>query len=316
MASKTNGLGQSSMRQRRLWVSDVVDNQGATNREILRHAGHLVNGGRFPKLAAEFMHLQESRILKMLERITVIGKKEFKYSGDLITVTFDWRKARSRSWGGVYKAGWRKREAGGRLGVVDDYASAAAVLDPAAVGGGINLAMARYLHTRGLEWTEYKTLQAFPDIGSWPRSVRHIAYDLLVCHEAAHAIANSLQSRSGHGVLWRDIYSRLRHELKLVLDSEYPLWCSLSAEQKAIVAGWKRLPDSAAVFREKLENRDRYNKTAERKRQARRRDRQDKREPQVGECQACGASFERKRITRRFCSDRCRSQAARRPAGV
>ena len=313
MASKTNGLGQSSMRQRRLWVSDVVDNQGATNREILRHAGHLVNGGRFPKLAAEFMHLQESRILKMLERITVIGKKEFKYSGGLISVTFDWRKARSGSWGGVYKAGWRKREAGGRLGVVDDYASAAAVLDPAAAGGGINLAMARYV--RGTEFREYEMLREFPDIGTVPGLQGIECYQVLTCHEAAHAIANSLQP-SGHGVLWRDIYSRLRHEFKLVLESEYPLWCSLSAEQKTIVAGWKRLPGSAAVFREKIENRDQYNKTSERKRQARRRDRQDKREPQVGECQACGASFERKRITRRFCSDRCRSQAARRPAGV
>lgn len=238
MQTETAQPATASGKRRRL-IASICGTATATNARAARHD---VAGVHFHADPHGHRPAVEARVVELVERCERFARDE--WGVDLtLHIRLDYRKARTRSRGGMYAGRWATERVDQRLERVH--------------GPGINIAVGRRLRLidadpfRPGTFNEYAHLQPWADVGSIDT---HSPIDVVVVHEAAHAfqyggtraICDRLglpltARRPGHGRLFTEVYARLRAHLGMVAAGR-PRWLELPPAGRERAVSFRRLP--------------------------------------------------------------------------
>lgn len=238
MPTETTQPATASARRRRL-IESICGTATATNARAARHdvAGvhfHADPHGHRPAI--------EARVVELVERCERFARDA--WGVDLtLHIRLDYRKARSRSRGGLYAGRWATERVDPKLERLR--------------GPGINIAVGRRVLLveaapfKAGPFAEYAHLRPWGDVGSIDT---HAPLDVVVVHEAAHAFqyggARAICDRLGlpltarkpaHGRLFAEVYARLRTHLGM-LAAGRPRWLELPPAARERAVSFRRLP--------------------------------------------------------------------------
>ena len=243
MPTKTTQPATASGRRRRL-IKSICGTATATNARATRHdvAGvyfHADPHGHRPAV--------EARVVELVEQCELFARDN--WGVDLtLHIRLDYRKARTRSRGGLYAGRWATERVDPRLERVH--------------GPGINIAVGRRLPLveadpfRPGTFNEYAHLQPWADVGSIDT---HSPLDVVVVHEAAHAfqyggtraICDQLgvpltARKPAHGRLFAEVYARLRAHFGMVAAGR-PRWLELPPAGRERALTFRHMPPAAVI---------------------------------------------------------------------
>jgi hypothetical protein len=273
MPTETTSTARASGKRRRL-IESICGTATAINARAARHdaAGvhfHADPHGHRPTV--------EARVVELVERCERFATNE--WGVDLtLHIRLDYRKARSRSRGGVYAGRWATERVDPRL--------------ETARGPGINIAVGRRVWLseadpfRAALFQEYAHLRPWADVGCIDT---HAPLDVVVVHEAAHAfqyggtraICDRLglpvtASKPAHGRLFAEIYARLRVHFGMVVAGR-PRWLELPPVARDRAVAFRRMPPVDGIVQAAVDP-DGYRREVRARQQ---RERRQRRQPQA-----------------------------------
>lgn len=269
MPTELTATGSASAKRRRI-IESICGTATAINARAARHdvAGvhfHADPHGHRPAI--------EARVVDLVERCERFAVDE--WGVDLtLHIRLDYRKARSRSRGGVYAGRWATERVDPRV--------------EAARGPGINIAVARRvlmsdtMPFKAAMFQEYAHLRPWADVGCIDT---HAPLDVVVVHEVAHAFqlgsARMICERLGlpltarrpaHGRLFAEVYAALRTHLGM-LASGRPCWLELPAVARDRAVSFRRMPPVELIVQAAVDP-DGYRRKSRARQQRERRQRQ------------------------------------------
>jgi hypothetical protein len=245
MQTETTRPATASGKRRRL-IASICGTATAINARAARHD---VAGVHFHADPHGHRPAVEARVVELVERCERFAADELGVDLTL-HIRLDYRKARSRSRGGMYAGRWGTERVDPRL--------------ERQRGPGINIAVGRRLLLHDTnpfqpgEFAEYAHLQPWADVGSIDT---HSPLDVVVVHEVAHAfqyvgtraicdrLSLPLTARKpAHGRLFAEIYARLRSHFGMVA-ADRPRWLELPPDGRDRAVAFRRLPPADDIVR-------------------------------------------------------------------
>lgn len=269
MSTDMTATARASASRRRI-IASICGTATAINARAARHD---VAGVHFHADPHGHRPAVEARVVELVERC-----ERFAFDTWGVDVTLhirlDYRKARSRSRGGVYAGRWATERVDPRLETVR--------------GPGINIAVGRRVLMTDAEpfrprmFDEYGHLRPWADVGSIDT---HCPLDVVVVHEAAHALQYGdtraicdrlglpLTARSpAHGRLFAEVYARLRVHFGMVAAGR-PRWLELPPTARDRAVAFRRMPPTELIVQAAVDP-DGYRREVRTRQQRERRQRQ------------------------------------------